>query len=619
MTGAEYVMSQTSEKPLAALIAPVRRPLGIAVALAVVAALAALVPYLAIVEIARAMLADPADEALAWRWAWIAAGGLAVRLIVLFAATVVTHLADAALAGSLRSRIMAHLAVLPLGWFGRNAAGQVKKAAQDDVAALHHLVAHALVDLAGAVVIPVATLAYLLIVDWRLAVAALIPLIATLICYVRAMGGSMELYDEYDRSLGEINAATVEYAGGIAVVKAFGEPGRAHGQFEQSCARFREFFAGWMAQAAQTGTAVEVVSAPPVGLTLLAITGAVLVRSGTSPIDVLAAIVLGLGICAPVLALGTGFTQLREAEQAARRVHALLSLPAVKEPAHPRTPDGNAVTFDGVTFRYDADDDRLGDNPVVAADVGTAAGPPMPAVVGGCTAGPAAVADIRLELTPGTITALVGVSGSGKSTLARLVPRFYDPQEGTVALGGVPLPGIAADDLYRRIGFVFQEDHLLTASIRDNIALGRPGATDEEILAAAAAAQIADRIRAEPAGLDAVLGKEVQFSGGERQRVAIARALLADTPVLVLDEATAFADPDSEAAIQAALSTLARGRTVVVIAHRLHTITHADRIVVLAGGRIVEQGRHADLLAAGGHYAQLWAACEAAPHEEVMA
>lgn len=562
----------------------------------VMAALAGVLPYIAIVEIARSMLTDPADTGRAWAWVWIAAGGLLVRLVALFVAMVVTHLADAELAASLRTRISRHLGVLPLGWFGRNAAGKVKKIAQDDVAALHHMVAHAVVDLTTAIVVPVATLAYLVAVDWRMAVAALVPLLAAVALYAVALGGSMEMYDRYDSSLADINAAMVEYAGGIAVVKAFGRVGQAHGEFATACGRFARFFGEWMGKAARTGTAVEVVSAPPVALLLLVVTGAGLVAGGAPPITVLAGIVLGLGISAPVYALGAGFQKIREASMAAERVHELLAVPAIPQPAEPHAPSGTVVALENVTFSYGQDDDAV----VPVGGLADRAGH------GERESAAAAVSGIDLVLEPGTVTALVGASGSGKSTLGRLVPRFYDPQEGRVTLGGVDLRELAQEDLYRHIGFVFQDDYLLDVSLRDNIALARPDASDEEVMAAAGHAQIADRIAETPHGLDSVLGAQIQLSGGERQRVAIARALLADTPILVLDEATAFADPDSEAAIQDALSTLAVGRTVLVIAHRLHTIVNADQIVVMEAGRIVEKGRHADLLTAGGLYARLW-------------
>lgn len=581
---------------LGELVRPVRWSLGAAVLLDAVSALMVVVPFVAVVRIASALLEEGGrDEAR--KWAWIAVAALLLRAVTMFAAYAVTHLSEAELASDLRGRIVDHLSRLPLGWFGSRASGRVKKAAQDDVAALHHLVAHSALDTTTAVVVPVASLACLFWVDWRMALVALVPLVAALALYAVALGGSLELYRRYDASLAEINAATVEYAGGIAVVKAFGRTGSAHSTFDQACADFHAFFDRWMRRSARAGTAMEVISSPPVALLLLVLAAAGLVSTGTPALDVLPGIVLGLGICGPLLALAMGLQDLREASQAADRIGALLAVPALPVAADPVLPRGHEVVLDGVTFGYeDHDEPGAGTGDVLPADPG-----------------PAAVDDVSLELVPGTVTALVGLSGSGKSTLARLVPRFHDPRAGEVRLGGAPVHRVATGELYRHVSFVFQEDHLLVASLRENIALARPEATDHEVRRAARAARIDERIMALPDGYDCVLGRDVHLSGGERQRVAIARALLADAPVIVLDEATAFADPDCEDSIQQALSRLAAGRTVLVIAHRLHTVAHADRIVVLDAGRVVESGSHGELLALDGHYSRLWAA-SGAPH-----
>ena len=292
-------------------------------------------------------------------------------------------------------------------------------------------------------------------------------------------------------------------------------------------------------------------------------------------------LVLGLALTMPVLTLGYASNELSLASEAARRLASVLSTPPMPQPEHPRVPAGNEVRFRDVSFAYGS------------------AGNEDAAMV---------LDRIDLTLEPGTMTAVVGPSGSGKTTLGRLLCRFWDPVGGAIELGGADLREIESAELYRRVGFVFQDVQLIRASVADNIRLARPEATMADVQAAARAAQIHDRLTELPDGYDSVVGENVSLSGGERQRVSIARALLADTPILVLDEATAFADPASETAVQDALSTLVAGRTLVVIAHRLSTITGADQIVVLDGGRIAESGSHDELLASGGIYAAQWAA-----------
>ncbi len=564
------------------LLAPVRGRLALAVVLQAVGSLAGVVPFVAVAELGRVLL-DPAgsDDSRAWAVAGIGAGALVVRLACLMAASGITHLADNDLALDLRRRLAAHLGRLPLGWFTERNSGRVRKAVQDDVNAMHHLVGHTFTDLTAAVVVPLASLAYLAWVDWRLALLTLVPVAGGLAAYASAMSGSRDKYATYDASLARLAAGSVEFAQGIAVVKTFGQAGRAHRRFIAAADDFARFFTAWVRGVFRASGTLELLMSPVFMLLWVLATGTAFAAAGWLPaVDLLAFAVLTSGLTAPWLALGYSAESMRTASQAAARIGELLATPVLPEPEEPRAPEGSVVELDDVSYSYD----------------------------GRTTA----VDGVSLTMAPGTVTALVGPSGSGKTTLARLLPRFFDVTSGAIRIGGVDVRDLGSDRLYGLVSFVFQDVQLLRTSIRDNIALARPDASAAEIEAAARAAQIHDRITALPRGYDSVAGEDARLSGGEAQRVSIARALLADTPILVLDEATAFADPESEAAIQDALSALATGRTLLVIAHRLSTITEADEILVLDTGRIVERGRHPDLLAAGGAYARAWAAHERA-------
>ncbi|MEV6971647.1 ABC transporter ATP-binding protein, partial [Hamadaea sp. NPDC051192] len=323
-------------------------------------------------------------------------------------------------------------------------------------------------------------------------------------------------------------------------------------------------------------TLVDLVTRPLTSLLLIVVAGGLLLSAGAlSAADLVPFLLLGVTFGSQLLAAAYGMGSVRQAQDAARRIGLLLDQPELAEPEQPRTlrGGGHTVRFEDVSFSYD------GEHTVLR--------------------------NVDLDLAPGTVTALVGPSGAGKSTLAALLARFHDPTGGRITIGGVDLRDLTLAELYRTVGFVFQDVRLIRGTVHDNIALARPDATRTQVEAAAKAAGIHDRITRLPDGYDTV---DARLSGGEAQRVTIARTLLADPPVLVLDEATAYADPESEHQVQQALSRLAEGRTVLVIAHRLHTITGADAVVVLDGGHPVHRGTHAELLAVPGLYRELWQA-----------
>jgi ATP-binding cassette subfamily B protein len=453
----------------------------------------------------------------------------------------------------------------------------VKKIVQGDVRGMHAAIADSPSMLGAAVGGMVAALLAIGVIEWRLLLVVLVILPIFLI----TMGMSMRDYkaerEAYDRSLEAIDAASVEYVQGMQEVRTFDGGSESFSRFAVRIDAFTTRLRAWNDRTKGSALATRVLIAPLPVTVLVAIGGYAMAAAGW--IDPMAVVVVLLLASLPVDAFSPLMFMTdhnMKAMAAALRITQVLDLPVLPEAIHPKRPADGAVELEGVSFSYDADRAP-------------------------------ALQDVSIAIPAGTVCALVGASGSGKSTVARLVPRFFDVDEGCVRVGGVDVRRIASDELLRQIALVFQDPFLLHASIRDNLTLGLPEATDEQIERACRAARIHDEILALPAGYDTVVGERgASLSGGQRQRVTVARALLSDAQVVILDEATAFADPENEAAIQDAVAELTRGRTVIVIAHRLSTIVDADQIVVLDRGRVVETGTHPELAGAGGRYARLW-------------
>ncbi|MFD0365996.1 ABC transporter ATP-binding protein [Nocardia sp. GCM10030253] len=566
------------------ILAPVQRTLTLASIIVAIASVCAVVPFILIVEACRELLADSVDTDRVWRLLSVAMIVLVVRGLLQAAALTWSHLVDAGFQLTLRRLLAAKLTRVPLGWFGERSSSEVKKYLQDDVEALHYLVAHARLEFVGALVVPVVTLGYLFTVDWRLTLVLLIPLVAYAIALSKMMDqDSRDRLAIYNRWEQRAQEATIEFVDGIQVVRAFGQAGKAHTAYQDAVDSQARSLDRWKTPMIRLQSVSDIVIAPVFVMVVIVVAGLAAVGlDWLAPLDILPFLLVGLGLGGALLGLGYGGQALRAAGAAAIRLYELQQTPELPA-GHGATPDPAAagvVRFESVGFGY-RDDHQV-------------------------------LRDVSFELAPGTLTALVGPSGSGKSTLAKLLPRFYDVASGRITIGGRDIREYSTDELYRTVGFVFQDVRLICGTIRDNLRLAREDADDAALERAARAAQIHDRIMALPRGYDSEIGLDASLSGGEAQRLSVARALLADRPVLVLDEATAFADPESEAAVQDALAVLVAGRTVLVIAHRLHTITGVDRILVLENGTLVEQGDHQSLREAGGTYQRLWEINEAA-------
>ncbi|MGK4593885.1 ABC transporter ATP-binding protein [Amycolatopsis sp. w19] len=567
----------------ARLLRPFAGSFAAVVVLQIIGAISGLAPLLAVVELGRALLAPgPVDEGRVWTAVIVGAAGLFVRLVLTAASSGIGHLLDGRVQLTFRRLLAERLGRVPIGWFSGRRTGELAKVVGEDVGAVHPFIAHTPGELVSAFVVPLVSLGYLLTIDWRLTLITLIPVVLAVALVPLMMTPSrLREQEEFDRGMAGISDSVVEFVQGIAVVKAFGGAGRAHRRFRTAADDFVATFTRWVRGMAGPAAGMQLALSPPFVLLVVLIGGTLLITGGgIAPVDLLPFLVLGLGLTAPVAALGHGFDELQAARRATGRIRDVLGVRPLPEPKNPLVPQGHRVELRDVRFGYDADREVLH--------------------------------GIDLVLEPGTVTALVGPSGGGKSTLVTLLPRFFDPTEGTILLGGVDLREISGEELYRKVSFVFQDVRLLRASVAENIALAVPHADLDDVVRAARLANIHDRILELPRGYETVLHEETGLSGGEAQRISLARALLADTPVLVLDEATAFADPQTELAVRRALATARADRTILVIAHRLETVVDADTVVLLENGVIAERGKPAELLTRNGKFAAFWRSQHAA-------
>ena len=548
--------------------------------LSAVSALVALVPFVYIWKILRDVLNAAPDYAQAVNiphYGWMAVLFAVLSYLIYIAALMCSHLSAFRVATNLRLEVSEHLATLPLGFTETFGSGKLRKIIHESTGAAETFLAHQLPDKYNAMATPIGLLVLLLVFDWRLGLLSLVPVALGFVIMSAMTGRRMaDKMRQYGNALESMSNDAVEYVRGIPVVKTFGQSVFSFKKFKATIDEYEKWV---IAYTKELRMPMMLYTAAINGVFAFLIVGGLLfTRNGVTSEFLLN--LLFYIIITPVISLTlTRIMYMSENElvvaDALARVDSVLDAEPVPENDHPRHPKDASVSLKDVHFSYDGKTD--------------------------------VIKGVSLKIQPGQMVAFVGPSGGGKSTLANLICRFFDVQSGSVRVGGADVRDIPKEELMDTISFVFQNSRLLKGSILDNVRLGRAQATEAEVLAALKAAQCMDIVEKFPEGIHTVIGtKGVYLSGGEQQRIAIARAMLKNAPILLLDEATAFADPDNEAKVQAAFAQLAKGKTVLMIAHRLSTVANADCIYVVQDGQIVESGTKDELCAQNGLFARMW-------------
>lgn len=544
--------------------------------LAVLYAILSLIPYAMVYYILKAVTLPPVDTALVQRYVIAAAGAMLAANIFLYASGMASHTAAFNILYELRMQMAGKLAKLPLGYINRNNSGVLKKIMADDIERIENFVAHSIPDLVKGIALPVLTLGYLFTINWKLALVSCIPIVLlALIIPVMFNKKRMELMTAYHRSIEDMNTGIVEFVRAMPVIRIFGHDADSFEGYSRRVDNFYDMVVQWTKE-----------SAPPFGVFISFVSNATLpvlalglylyFTQGLALPVLFLFLILGVGYIRPLFSLSSLGSQMSVIAHGVKRLDEVLfgeEQPVVGKEVLPNCYD---LRFHHVTFRYN--DEK------------------------------AVLRDVSFKVPQGTVTALVGPSGSGKSTIAQLIPRFWDVQEGVVSIGGTDVKQVQPEELMRQVSFVFQDNFMFRQTLYDNIRMGMDK-TNDEVIAAAKAAQCHDFIMALPLGYKTLWGAGgVHLSGGEQQRIQLARAILKDAPVIVLDEATAFSDPENEYLIQQAFGQLIQHKTVIVIAHRLSTITNSDQIIVMDQGKIAGRGKHAELLEECALYQRMWEA-----------
>ena len=545
-----------------------------------ISALMALVPFWYIWKIIREVLAVAPDFSQAQGLThngWMAVLFAVLSMLIYVGALMCSHIAAFRIAANIRREAMHHIVRLPLGFTERFGSGKLRKIVNESSAATETYLAHQLPDKAGAIATPIGLLVLLLIFDWRLGLLSLVPVVLGFVIMMFMTGSRMQQkMTEYQNALDDMSNEAVEYVRGIPVVKTFGQTVFSFKRFKASIDNYGKWV---IAYTKQLRLPMLFYTAAINSVFAFLIAGALFfTRDGVT--DEFLLNLLFYIIITPVISVTLTKIMFQSenamiVDVALKRIDSVLNAAPRPEPIVSEQPQEYPVELKNVTYSYDGEKNAL--------------------------------EDISLRIEAGQTVAFVGPSGGGKTTLANVIARFFDPQRGTVSIGGINVRRIAKEELMDTVSFVFQNSRLIKASVLENVRLGRPDATRDEVMQALEAAQCMDIVEKLPNGVDTVIGaKGVYLSGGEQQRLAIARTMLKDAPIVILDEATAFADADNENRVQAAFSALSRGKTVIMIAHRLSTIVNADRIFVLKDGKIAESGSFAQLEKNDGLFSEMW-------------
>ncbi len=545
-----------------------------------ISALLALVPFWYIWQIIRDVLEVAPDFTQAvniTHYGWMAVLFAILSVIIYIGALMCSHISAFRIAANLRKQLIAHITDLPLGVIEKVGSGKLRRIVNTSTGATETYLAHRLPDKAVAITTPIGLLFMLLIFDWRLGLLSLIPVVLGFLIMMKMTGKEMEeKMREYQNALADMSNEAVEYVRGIPVVKTFGQTVFSFKRFKATIDNYEKWV---IAYTKMLRLPMVFYTAAINGVFAFLIAGGILFVRGGITNELLLNLLFYI-IITPII--GTTLTKIMFMSEDSMIVNDSLSrideilnekpLPEIKTSSKVSS---SSIVVDHVSYSYDGVKN--------------------------------AIEDLSLSIRQGETVALVGASGGGKTTLANLICRFFDPQQGKILLGGVDLRVLPKETLMNQISFVFQNSRLIKASILENVRMAKPEATKEEVLQALKAAQCMDIIEKLPQGMDTVVGtKGVYLSGGEQQRVAIARAVLKNAPILILDEATAYGDGDNEVRVQQALSTLSKGKTVIMIAHRLSSIKDADCIYVLENGKIVESGTHHELIDKNGLFTQMW-------------